>query len=478
MIYPFRDKPCRDYQRAAANAVVASLKSGAARRVLVTMPTGAGKSRTAAEIAWRAHQAGRPVLALCHRREIKAQLHAWMPWAAVATIQSPESGWVHTEHTKDAIVIVDEAHHLPAGQTWFDKLGPWKGNPMVGLTATPERADGQGLGDVFDKLIVGTTYPDLIAAGYLVDADVISPQAVADGSACKPVEAYTRHAAGRSGFAFFKRVSHAVEAAEAFNAAGIPAAAIHGGMRKDERQQAIAEFQAGAIRMLCNCNILTEGFDAPRASVVLFCRERPYGHASQYMQAVGRVLRPHPEKDRALVLDLDGNVLRHGLPTEHRTFSLDGEGCTPKSRAAGISVCQVCGHTFESGPQFCPNCQEARTTDGQPLKIYSRELLSVYAGNKTEQAAKEREAARLVELCDARGWSFSWAAKKYKAMFSEDLPQSVYTDENKANELCRLYARQREKGYKQGYPLARYHATFGHWPPRTNRRTEGTYWHD
>ncbi len=473
MTSPFK---LRKYQRRTVNKTVLALKSGQARRVLVVAPTGAGKTTMAAELARRANAAGRGVLAIAHRREIKHQLQQRVPNSWAVTIQSPKLG---PKYDPEALVIIDEAHHLPAGQAWFEKLGPWRQNQCVGLTATPERADGQGLGDVFDEMIISATYPELIKAGHLVDARVVSPRSIAGASACDPVEAYLAHAKGQAGFAFFKRVSHAVDAAEAFNRAGVKAAAVHGGMTDQERSASVGGFLRGDIDMLCNCNILTEGFDAPRASVVLFCRESPYGHASSYMQAVGRVLRPHPDKGHALVLDLDGNVLAHGLPTEHREFSLDGEGCRPKSRAAGISVCQVCGHTFESGPQMCPQCGELRTVDGEPLKIYSRDLLEVYNGSNTEAGAKESEATRLIEICEAKGWSLSWALKKYKEQFGgEEIPTHVYTSENKRNELVRLSNLQMRKGYKAGYPAARYKSIFGHWPPRTSQRRQGTYWHD
>jgi superfamily II DNA or RNA helicase len=465
----------RDYQRRTVHEAVRVLKSGDARRVLVVAPTGSGKTVMAAALARCARKGGRKVLAVAHRREIRKQLQDRIPGSWAVTIQSPSDGW---DHDPEALIIVDEAHHLPAGQAWFENLGPWKDNLCVGLTATPHRADHQGLGDVFDEMIVSTTYPDLIRDGHLVDARVISPKRIVDGSASNPVEAYLTHAKGRAGFAFFKRVSHAVDAAEAFNVAGIKAAAVHGAMHKKERARHIAAFRRGELDMLCNCNILTEGFDAPRASVVVLARERPYGHPSSYMQAVGRVLRPHPGKTEALVLDLDGNVMAHGLPTEHRHFSLD-KGMTPRSRERGISVCQVCGHTFEAGPQMCPQCGEIRTVDGEPLKIYSRELLEVYNGKFTADAAKEREALRLIEICESRDWSVSWAAKKYAEQFGGDeIPGHIWTTQNKANELVRLNARRREKGYKPGYPAARYKSLFGHWPPSTERRREGMFWHD
>ena len=444
--------------------------------MLIVAPTGAGKTTMAAELARRANAAGRSVLTIAHRREIKHQLQERVPNSCAVTIQSPQIG---AKYDPNALVIVDEAHHLPAGQSWFENLGPWKQNQCVGLTATPERGDGQGLGDVFGELIVSTTYPELIRDGYLVDAKVISPNSIARGSACDPVEAYTTYAEGRSGFAFFKRVAHAVKAAEEFNAAGIKAVAVHGAMHHRERARAVADFHRGDLDMLCNCSVFTEGFDAPRASVVILSRESPYGHVGGFMQSVGRVLRPYPGKDLALVIDLDGNVMAHGLPTEHREFSLDGEGGRPRSRERGICVCQVCGHTFEAGPQLCEQCGEVRTLRGEPLKIYSRALLEVYNGKNTEIGDKEREAVRLIELCEAKGWALSWASKQYKAQFGgEEIPSHLYTSENKQNELVRLNNLQMRKGYKSGYSAIRYKSLFGHWPPRTNRRRQGTYWHD
>jgi superfamily II DNA or RNA helicase len=124
-------------------------------------------------------------------------------------------------------------------------------------------------------------------------------------------DAYVQHAAGRPGIIFTPTVATALEFSKELNLRGIRSAPVYGAMADVDRRQIMSLFRDGQIHVLVNCMVLTEGFDAPRASCVVIAR--PTTSSALYVQMVGRVLRPYPGKDYALVLDVVGASQEHKL---------------------------------------------------------------------------------------------------------------------------------------------------------------------
>lgn len=352
----------RPYQERA----IADLRSqyAAGRRApCLVAPTGSGKTVIGAEIVRLARERGKHILFNAHRAElieqtarkladagitdvrtIKAQVgkHGNAP-VTVASVQTL-TNYADADMPAADLVVFDECHHGPA-QTFRRIADFYSKAQLLGLTATPARADGKPLGDLFDSLVVAASVKELTEAGHLVPCRVWAPPDVLDTGqlALSPVDAYIKHGGGQRGFAFCVSIEHAEQVAQEFNARGITSTVLHGNLSKTVRAQILAWFRDGQIRMLTSVHVLSEGFDEPSAAVAILCRKPD--HVGTYLQIVGRVLRPHPDKSQAIVIDLCGSSLVHGTPDMERKYSLNGKAISSPEREA-IRQCPTCGGVF------------------------------------------------------------------------------------------------------------------------------------
>lgn len=363
----------RDYQERAIAALRASYAAGRRAPVLVA-PTGAGKTRIAAAIISMSVARGNRVLFCAHRAElieqtaraladagigdvrvIKAGAHTGRSDApvAVASVQTI-TRWDPSRMPDVGLVVFDECHHCPA-RTFRRIAEAYPHAKLLGLTATPQRADGQPLGDVFDDLIVAATVRELTELGHLVPCRIWAPPGVLDAGdiAIDPVDAYERHGDGQRAIVFCSTVAYATALGEEFHRRGHTATTLHGEMGADTRRRVLAWFRDGELRVLTSVGILTEGFDDPGVSVAILCR-RPE-HAGTYLQIVGRILRPAPGKTHATLIDLCGSALVHGTPDMARAYGLSGRAISKPERDA-IRQCPTCGAVFLAGPAHCPTC--------------------------------------------------------------------------------------------------------------------------
>ena len=251
-----------------------------------------------------------------------------------------------------AVVVVDEAHHSTANSylNLMTRLGlgpaiddlnhlsdkekkkgfaafipDAKAPALIGFTATPNRTDGIGLGAIFDEIVYSKTIEEMMRAGWLCKIIGKRVQTTADISGVKTshgdyqeaslsaavnlevrndliVKSYLALAAGRPALVFCVDVNHAESVAAAFQDASIAAKCIVGETPKDERRDMLADYRAGRIPVLCNCMVLTEGFDAPETSCIILAR--PTKSSLLYTQMIGRGTRIAPGKDHLLVIDL------------------------------------------------------------------------------------------------------------------------------------------------------------------------------
>ena len=410
----------RPYQQRAVADVLQAWQSGA-RRVCLVMPTGSGKTVTARTVA---EQLGGRALWLVHRTELAAQA----PGLAV-TIQALVASGARPECD---VLIADECHHLAPGAPEWHAVAAYYPR-ILGLTATPQRQDGSALGDLFDALVVGAQYSELLAGGWIVPARVFRPAEEVQGVAERPAAAWGRLAAaegngargtpGARGFAFFGRV----ELAQQFAAEVPGTAAVWGDQDAGERAAALARFRAGELSCLANVQVLTEGVDVPEASVCLLATGCQ--HAGGYLQRVGRVLRPFPGKSSALVIDLPGASHRHGLPTEDREYSLSGRPI--RCKVESLSVCKACGCTHPSSDPSCPSCGRVEPPRPARLRVWGVPLEEVGAAAvlTPQQRAVLRYRQGLVEApvgrlrvmyqklratAEERGYSPKWPAVQFK----------------------------------------------------------------
>lgn len=453
--------PLREYQSRAVADVLSTPEP-----TCLVAPTGSGKSRMGAEIA--AALPGRGAW-IVHRRELLRQArdllarHGLDDRVVPVTVQSSE--WPAAD-----FCIVDEVHHHVSDE-WCNIFTHYAHARTIGLTATPERADGRALGDRFSRLVVAAHYSELLRDGFLVDCRVLRPDDVlTKGLALDPVDAYLRHGENRAGFVFVQRVSQAREIAERFRAAGIEARAVTERCSTADRDAAIDGLASGAVRLLVNVYTLTEGVDIPHASVCILAR--PVGHVSQYLQIAGRILRPCEGKSDALLIDLPGVSHIHGLPTEDRLYSLDVVGIRRKSQS--VTTCQLCGASYESGPTACPVCGFVLPhKDWKPPKIMNVELRVVYRGAATPDDAKRREYERLRAEQRAKGHSVESVVVRYRDLFGEAPNLDDVENQERREEYQRLVKLGEAKGYKSGFAGARYQSIFGHWPSRDIMAKEG-----
>lgn len=363
----------RPYQERATDLVRASYASGH-RAPLLQLPTGGGKTVIMAHAIKSAVARGREVLVNVHRSELVTQTVAKLEAAgvtdlriiqaasdignptakvAVASIQTL-TNWQRDRMPRADLVIFDEAHHVVA-KTWATIAGHYADALLLGCTATPQRADGKGLGDIFDDLVIGASVVELTALGCLVPCRVwAAPRKLESAQVVlSPAKAYLEHAAGRRAVVFCCSLEHARTVADEMNAEGIRTDVVHAGLASATRADTLARLNRGGIDAVTNVHVLTEGWDDPSVSVCILAR-RPQ-HAGTFLQMVGRVLRPAPGKTHATLIDLCGSVHDHGPPEMEREFSLDGRGIKKVDRDA-IRQCLSCGGVFLAGPTHCPMC--------------------------------------------------------------------------------------------------------------------------
>ena len=410
------------------------------KAVLLQLATGAGKTvlgmhlSAVMEAEHNPRRQPGPALWVVHRRElldqtvdtaalfglswgvVAARNSGWAPpdrWATpqpqvvVAMVQSlhrrlaARNGGLLDQYApiggrRPVLVVADEAHHIRA-KSWMDIVHEFAGVPLLGLTATPERLDGKGLGGEhgpFDRLIEGPSVQDLITDGYLADIRQYSlptPAGLAQvkrnpmtgdyhwskyerehhGEAqqlygqitADAVEQYRRYAFGKTALFFAVNRNHSRAVAAEFNREGISAAHVDGNTPRQERDRIMAALKAGELKVVTNCEIITEGFDAPMVDAVLM--GRPTKSIVVFLQQAGRAMRPRDGKT-ALILDLVGNIRRLKSVKLRRDWSLEEGGAPAESTdiecprchmvcPQNTAACPGCGFSFDDHKR-CPKC--------------------------------------------------------------------------------------------------------------------------
>lgn len=383
----------RPYQEEALAAIEAAAARGV-RRALVALPTGTGKTVIFAEQVHR--RPGRALL-LVHRDELLEQavekVHAVAPSlrvgrvkaerdevdapVVVASVQTLARPARLARLTPDfATVVVDEAHHAPA-ETYrriLTHVGSFEaGGPLtLGVTATPDRGDGVGLGAIFEAIVYRKSLLEMIEAGYLADLRALRVRLALDlgrvrvthgdfaegalgdalldaGAPAVVAHAYGTYAADRKALAFTPTVAVAHALADALRAAGVAAEALDGETPRETRRAILGRLRTGATRVVANCGVLTEGFDEPTVDAILV--GRPTRSRALYTQMIGRGTRLAPGKADCLILDVVGATTRHDLVTTPSLLGLpldaleagDGDRAATVTEAARRVAAEAAG---------------------------------------------------------------------------------------------------------------------------------------
>jgi superfamily II DNA or RNA helicase len=451
----------REFQNTAVSQVKDAMRQGF-RAPLVVLPTGSGKTVLFCHLGEQAALRGNFVLILVHRQELLNQTsrhldRLGLPHGLIAPGHSMTGDHMQIASVRTivrrldrlnfypSLIIIDEAHHSNAG-SWRKILDHFSKSFILGVTATPMRMDGSGLGvksgGFYDCMIEGPTVAELTRLGFLAPAVVYRPPLPADLSGIpmrghdfdtekmafaldKPtitgcaIEHYKRICPGAPAIAFCSSVKHAEHVADNFNQAGIPAASLDGTMSDDIRKYRINALATGGIQVLTSCDIISEGTDIPVVTTAILLRRTM--SLGLFLQQVGRCLRPHPNKTNSIILDHVGNVFLHGFPDDEREWSLDVDQKKKKKKKTGeaeiaLRQCQNCFAMFRPPRVICPQCgagykvteREIQQVDGELVEVKKTENMYEKINRRFEQA-RAQSLDDLIAIAKARGYSKQWA---------------------------------------------------------------------
>lgn len=461
----------RDDQHELLDKARTSLRTN--RNILMVASTGFGKTVIALEMIRNAVARGKRVLFLCHRRELVRQSsrafwnsgvpHGMVMAGKVLSDTPANVGVINTVVNRidrvrpPDLIIVDEAHRS-VSPSYLRVFEAWPDAMVVGLTATPERTDGKGLGQIYTDIVQARPMRWLIDNGLLSDYEIIAPatslsldgidiragdyaQDQLAAAVDRPtitgdaVAAYRQYAAGKRCMVFCVTIEHSKHVCEQYNASGIKAEHLDGTHSDVERDAVLGRFRAGTTLVVTSVQLAIEGLDVPAIEAVQFLR--PTASLIVYLQAIGRGLRREPGKERLVILDQVGNWTRHGLPDDAREWSLEGRKSKKRganqTAAVNVKQCTACYAVFRTGPAECQKC-------GHPVPGGGRSAPDTVDGTlvKIDPAMVRREQRRaqggartieeLVALGIRRGMGkpAEWAANVYAARSGRKPSPSEY----------------------------------------------------
>lgn len=423
----------RPYQQALLDEARAHLKAGV-KSILLQLPTGGGKTVVTATMLGRAAERGFRCAFGVHRRElVKQSIETFnavgIPHGVVSAGWYMDGGprvqicsvptWLRrTKYLgRFNLIVWDECHHIAAG-SWDELHRQYPDAVHIGLTATPERLDGRGLGDWFDVMVKGPDLRALIEAGFLSPYRLFSKPAVdMDGVGLAggdyrrddmvrmldqstimgdAVEHYLKHARGRRAVAFEATIDRSRALVDRFREAGIAAEHLDGGSSTAHRDQVLADFETGRVQVVSNVDLFGEGFDLPQLECVIM--NRPTHSLGLYLQQAGRGLRIYPGKQDCVILDHAGNYKRHGAPDEPRDWTLTGRKPRPgggsEETAPVGPICNSCFAISPPGASQCVECGTPFPKRHRELRMVDGELVEVEVGQDDQAARDFAEYAR------------------------------------------------------------------------------------
>lgn len=340
--------------------VIAKLEQAIAagkRKILLVAPTGSGKTVIMAAVIDAVVAKRQRALLIAHRREIISHTSrklfdreirhgiiqsgfAPRPLEAVqvASIQTLRVRALSSDALRlppAELLIIDETHHARA-DTYQKVINAYPHAVLIGLTATPCRGDGRGLGNIFEVMIECPQVAALTSQGYLVRSRVYAPVnpnltgvTVRNGDYAENelahlmdraklvgdiVTHWHRHAERRATIVYATSVAHSVHIRDELRRSNVLAEHIDGSTPTEERDRILAQLARGDVEVVCNCMVLTEGFDCPDVGCLVLAR--PTKSLGLYRQMIGRGLRSAPDKMDCVILDHAGAVFQHGFPDD------------------------------------------------------------------------------------------------------------------------------------------------------------------
>ena len=370
----------RNYQEKAVFDCRESFKQGY-KRPLICAPCGSGKTCIFCFMAEQAQNKGLRVVIIVHRQELMQQtLDTFFKYGIELKTIRVVMAITYANHIKKEVepdlIITDEAH-LSVAKTWLKIYENFPNTKVVAFSATPCRLDGIPLGQIYDKLIIGISTKELIKQGYLSNFEYFAPtvtsltglksrggdydtQQATELLSTKAIfgdviKHYKRLADGLQTICYCSSIKHSQAMANEFQAAGINAVHFDGNTPDPDRKQIVKDFRDKKIRILCNVDLISVGFDVPDCWCCILLR--PTKSTALFIQQSCRALRPQEGK-KAIILDHVNNYQHHGLPDMDREWSLDSK-VKPKSKREENEIklrqCPECFTCHEPTP-VCPHC--------------------------------------------------------------------------------------------------------------------------
>lgn len=464
----------RDYQERDLEAVRAAFRQGH-RSVLLVQPTGAGKGTLASFIVASAAARGRRILFLVQRRTLVHDMSGRLDRLGIDhgvimgtdPRRRPELpvhiASIDTIRRRDRppeadLLIIDEAHSC-VSPSWRTVVDQYPAARILGLTATPVRLDGRGLGEMFDCMVEGPSVADLISRGWLVPSRTFAPgkpnlsgvkSTAGDFNQRQLAEVcdrknlvgdivahWRRLASNRKTASFGVDQKHARHIAEQFRMAGVECAYVDAETPDDERDRTWRDLDFGRLPLVSSVGVISYGWDHPIVSAVILAR--PTESVGLHLQQVGRGCRPAPGKRDLLVLDHAGNTHRNGFYEEPREWSLEGQ--VVREPAVGdvvvsITTCRRCFGTFRACVDVCPYCGAAVQRQVRRITVEPGELEEI----------RTRQKVEAIE---------NWRGR--------------VTDEEKRAKYREFQAIAAARGYKANWPAVRFRYVYGTWPGREVR---------
>lgn len=441
-----------DYQQKLVDQARNELAKGN-KSILLISPAGSGKSVVIAEIARLTTQKGGRVMFTVHRRELVNQIiqsfknnDVDLDLCTIMTVGKIKNRMDHLP--KPSLIITDETHHSKA-KTYKQIYEFYEDVPRLGFTASPWRMNGAGFDDVYDTMVEGPTVKWLMDNHKLAPYQYYSVKLVDDNKLKKSstgdytnksiddaigktifgdvVKTYEEKANGQKTIVYAHDIEYSKMIAQAFSQAGIAAIHCDSKTPKVERNKIMRDFKAGAIKVLCNVDLISEGFDVPDCSCVIMLR--PTQSLVLDIQQSMRCMRYRPNK-RATIIDHVANYKRFGMPDTPRQWDLKGwKKAKKKNNADGppIKTCDKCFAVIPAQCKICPVCGKEVEFDADGMqedkdakieKVGEFKMTAKYDGNKYgRMEAKDANSVEdLYKIAKAKGYKPGWAYMNAKRM--------------------------------------------------------------
>lgn len=418
------------------------LKKGNKSCLLVS-PAGSGKSVVIAEIARLTTLKGGRVMFMVHRQELINQIMESFKANSVdlnlCTVMTV--GKIRNrldKLPKPNLIITDETHHSLA-KTYRDIYDYYSDVPLLGFSATPWRLNGKGLGDVYDAMIEGPDVQWLIDNHYLAPFDYYSVNLIDESKLSKSstgdysnksideavghtiygdvIKTYRDKVDGQQAIVYAHSIAFSKQIAQQFRDAGINAAHCDSKTPQRERDKIMTDFKKGTLKVLSNCDLISEGYNVPDCSCVIMLR--PTESLVLFIQQSMRCMRFKPGK-QATIIDHVANYTRFGLPnTPHKWTLADREKKKKSTNTAvdtPIKQCAFCFAVIPAQSKNCPLCGHEVEVVQSEIKVDETARIEKIESNfklqadyiVTKKISELKSYDELKAYAKARGYKQGW----------------------------------------------------------------------